>query len=484
MKQNLLLIFLIPLFSISQTQTGSNIDIEGVFVASGHNISLSSDGSIFAIGAPNNNSNGNDSGLVEVYKNTSTGWVKTFDTKGENTKDELGYSVSLSSDGSTLAIGAPNYNGVNGDNSGYVQVYRYNESSTVWEKLGDNIEGNNQGDKLGWSVSLSSDGSKIAIGSPDNSSDEYKKGRVQVYEYKSANWTQLGNDIYGETSSDQSGYSVSLSNDGSVLAIGAINNRGDITNPNLSMGHVRVYKYDIPSMDWSQVGSDIDGLASYNHAGTSVSLSSNGSVVAIGAAFLFQKGYVRVFENISGTWTQIGDVIEGDTAQDESGTSVSLSADGSIVAIGAPYNDNAGDDTGHVKIYKNISGNWQKIGNEISGENLSDYSGLCVSLSKDGRNIAIGSFRTVKVYSLSDVLSSNTFVLSQFGMAPNPASSQTTIALNKGLTLKKVSIYNNLGQFIKTTQKEIIDTSDLSTGLYYVQIVTDKGKAAKKLVIE
>ncbi len=482
MKKNLLLILLIPLLSISQTQIGSNIDIEGIFVASGHNISLSSDGSILAIGAPNNNnSNGNDSGLVEVYKNTSTGWIKTFDIKGENARDGLGYSVSLSSDGSTLAIGTPNYNSTSGDNSGYVQVYKYSETLTAWEKLGDNIEGNTEGDKLGWSVSLSSDGSKIAIGSPDN---DHKKGRVQVFEYKPTGWTQLGTDIYGEATSDESGYSVSLSNNGSVVAIGARNNSGDITNPNLSMGHVRVYKYDASLMDWDQIGSDIDGLASYNYAGTSISLSSDGSVVAIGAAFLFQKGYVRVFENISGIWTQIGDVIEGETAQDESGTSVSLSADGSIVAIGAPYNDNAGDDSGHVKIYKNNSGRWQKIGNEISGENLNDYSGLCVSLSKDGQKIAIGSFRTAKVYSLNGLLSSNTFVLSQFGMAPNPTNNQTTITLSKGLILKRVSIYNSAGQFIQATTKEVIDTSGLSTGLYYVQIATNKGKATKKLVIE
>lgn len=50
-------------------------------------------------------------------------------------------------------------------------------------------------------------------------------------------WNQLGNDIDGEDAGDGSGYSVSLSSDGSIVAIGApLNNFGS--------GHVRVYKYE------------------------------------------------------------------------------------------------------------------------------------------------------------------------------------------------------------------------------------------------
>ena len=74
--------------------------------------------------------------------------------------------------------------------------------------------------------------------------------------------------------------------------------------------------------------------------------------------------------------------------------------------------------------------------------------------------------------------------MSQFGLYPNPANNQITIGLIKGLTLEKASIYNNLGQFIQATQKKVIDTSGLSVGLYYVEVVTNKGKATKKIVIK
>ena len=108
-----------------------------------------------------------------------------------------------------------------------------------------------------------------------------------------------------------------------------------------------------------QVGSDIDGEAAGDYSGYSVSLSSDGTIVAIGArnndGTGSNAGHVRVYENISGTWTKIGSDIDGEAASDYSGHSVSLSSDGTIVAIGAVYNDGTGDDAGHVRVYQNVS---------------------------------------------------------------------------------------------------------------------------------
>lgn len=62
-------------------------------------------------------------------------------------------------------------------------------------------------------------------------------GHVRVYQYADSSWNQVGSDIDGEAYYDYSGYSVSLSKDGNIVAIGADYNDG---NGNLS-GHVRVY---------------------------------------------------------------------------------------------------------------------------------------------------------------------------------------------------------------------------------------------------
>src|SRR5690606_20058757 len=103
------------------------------------------------------------------------------------------------------------------------------------------------------------------------------------------------------------------------------------------------------------------------------------------------SGHVRVYENISGVWTQIGQDIDGEAAGDISGFSVALSSDGSIVAIGARFNSGNGVNSGHVRIYENVLGIWTQIGNDIDGEATGDMSGSSVSLSSDGTIVAIGA---------------------------------------------------------------------------------------------
>ena len=110
---------------------------------------------------------------------------------------------------------------------------------------------------------------------------------------------------------------------------------------------------------FTQIGSDIDGETTDDRSGWSVSLSSDGKVVAIGAthndANGNSSGHVRVYKNVNGTWMKEGSDIDGEVAEDELGYSVSLSSDGKVVAIGAHQNDTG---RGYVRIYKNIDNNW------------------------------------------------------------------------------------------------------------------------------
>ena len=76
---------------------------------------------------------------------------------------------------------------------------------------------------------------------------------------------------------------------------------------------------------------------------------------------------------------QLGADINGEATSDESGYSVSLSSDGNTVAIGATYNDGNGSNSGHVRIYENIGGSWSQIGQDIDGEAAGDESGYSVS---------------------------------------------------------------------------------------------------------
>ena len=114
------------------------------------------------------------------------------------------------------------------------------------------------------------------------------------------------------------------------------------------------------SMAQTQIGADIDGEAVNDRSGYSVSLSSDGTTVAIGAygndGSGTDAGSVRIYKNVSGTWTKIGADIDGEAAGDFSGESVSLSSDGTTVAIGARPNAGSGFNAGSVRVYQNVSG--------------------------------------------------------------------------------------------------------------------------------
>ena len=285
-----------------------------------------------------------------------------------------------------MAIGAPSNDG-NGTNSGHVRVYGY--SSGSWSQLGADIDGETAGDNSGYSVSLSNDGTKLAIGALNNDGTASDAGHVRVYGYSNSSWSQLGSDIDGEAAYDLSGTSVSLSDDGTIVAIGAVANDGTASDA----GHVRVYGYSNSS--WSQLGSDIDGEAAYDLSGTSVSLSDDGTIVAIGAIFNdgngSNSGHVRVYGYSSGSWSQLGSDIDGEAFQNYSGESVSLSGDGTIVAIGAKHNSGNGSNSGHVRLYRHSGGSWSQLGADVDGEAAGDFSGVSVSLSDDGTIVAVGA---------------------------------------------------------------------------------------------
>ena len=142
---------------------------------------------------------------------------------------ERRYSVSLSSDGTTVAIGAPYNDGANGFDSGHVRIYAWNSATSAWEQQGADIDGEAADDESGMSVSLSSDGTTVAIGAPYNDGNGSNSGHVRIYAWNSATsaWEQQGADIDGEAGNDESGVSVSLSSDGTTVAIGAPGNAGN-----------------------------------------------------------------------------------------------------------------------------------------------------------------------------------------------------------------------------------------------------------------
>ena len=123
--------------------------------------------------------------------------------------------------------------------TGTTRVLEFNDSS--WIQLGADIDGEKAGDQSGHSVSLSSDGTTLAIGSYENDDNGVNSGHVRVYNYNGTDWSKLGSDIEGEAAGDQFGRSLFLSSDGTTLAVGAILNDGSAGNS----GKLRVYNFQV-----------------------------------------------------------------------------------------------------------------------------------------------------------------------------------------------------------------------------------------------
>ncbi len=368
---------------MSWVQLGQDIDGENAYDRSGDSVSINSDGTIVAIGANFNDGNGTDSGHVRVYKYDGSIWNQLGqDIDGENANDRSGNSVSINSNGNRVAIGATN-NEDNGSNSGHVRIYEYNGSS--WVQLGQTIVGENAGDRCGRSISIDSDGNRIAIGATGNDDNGNNSGHVRIFEYDGSLWVQLGQDIDGENVEDRSSASVSINSNGTRVVIGS--NLNDDNGPN--SGHVRIFEYDGSS--WVQLGQTIVGENTFDQSGISVSINSDGNRIAIGASNNSGNGnlsgHVRIYEYDGSSWIQLGQDIDGENAFDFSGESININSDGNRVAIGATNNESSG----HVRIYEYDNSIWIQLGQDIDGENTYDQSGSSVSINSDGTRVAISA---------------------------------------------------------------------------------------------
>jgi hypothetical protein len=377
-------------------QLGDDIDGEEDHSQSGVSVDISGDGKILAVGAHRNDDGGLNSGHVRVLKWDGTVWKQLgSDIDGEARDDWSGWSVALSKNGKIVAVGA-HLNDGKGKKSGHVRVFQWD--GATWKKLGFDIDGEAKDDQSGFSVDLSGDGKILAVGAPLNDGEKKKKsksGHVRVFRWTGKVWKQLGSDIDGEARNDQSGRSVALSKNGKVVAIGAHLNNGR-NNKKSRSGHVRVFRWT--GKVWKKLGSDIDGEAENNWSGFSVDLSCDGKYVAIGAIRNDDggnfSGHARVFEWVKArkAWKQVGNDIDGEAASDRFGYSVSLSNNGKVVAVGAVRNDSNGKlDAGHTRVFKFDDNKWVQVGVDIDGEAAGDWSGYSVALSSSGSTVAVGA---------------------------------------------------------------------------------------------
>jgi hypothetical protein len=372
------------------------------------------------------------------------GYVKASNT---DSFDSFGTSIALSGDGNTLAVGAPfeasGSTGINStpDEAAFAAgaVYVYAHIAGTWSQQAYVKASNSEaGDNFGASVALSADGSTLAVGAPfedsgsnginNNTPDESAPdaGAVYVYTRVAGTWSQQA---YVKASNagagDNFGKSVALSGDGNTLAGGAPFESGSSTGINNAPDEAAaeagaVYVYRRSAGTWSQQAYvKASNTGAGDRFGTSVTLSGDGNMLAVGAPLedsgstgigstpdelATDAGAAYVFSRTGSTWSQQAYVKASNTeASDNFGKSVALSVDGNTLAVGAPSEasgttginstpNESAFDAGAVYVYTRTASTWsQQAYVKASNTSSNVEFGTSVALSGDGNALAVGA---------------------------------------------------------------------------------------------
>ena len=291
-------------------------DITGfIYFQSGTSVSVSGDGNVVVFGSP---PPGTYDGKVSVYENDGGTWTSTVIIPDRITDvGKFGWSVDLSIDGNRLIVGeTTDYN----ENS-YVYVYERGVGGT-WSQLGQAIT--STGDvELGYSVSISGDGSIISASAISDGN-----GKVYVYELVSGNWVQKGQTLEGSHVGESFGFSIDLSSDGDVLVVGSPFNN---TN-GYDSGQVKVYNWNTSS--WVQKGFDINGFLISGSFGNNVAITDDGDTIIAGSLAVNGQTQTRVLKWTGTIWSEYGYKILDELLQGISCSSVTISFDGTVIAVG------------------------------------------------------------------------------------------------------------------------------------------------------
>jgi len=351
---------------------------------------ISADGSRLIVGAYGQTDARGGAGQVIVYSDNGENWEQIYaPLNGDSSVDSFGYAVGISEDGKWIIVGIPD---MSTWSNSKVKVFADNGSS-AWVQAGQDLIGSGSVRAFGWSVGMSSTGSRVIIGDPYSNS---LTGRVYVLDFNGSVWEDVHHDQTDLLTGTKWEYgvfgkAVGISANGMHIIIG-------IPNNNNMRGQTKVFK-DTGS-SWVQLGQDLNGSAATDHGfGDSVAIAGNGRSIVIGA--LDPDEEVKVFEynsqeeqwvHVHGTNFNGGRILGG---------SVGMSYDGKKIIVGAPITDNY---SGQVQVFKDDGSAWVQVGEDIKGEQFNDNMGSSIGITGDGSRIVASSHGkrpksgTVKVF--------------------------------------------------------------------------------------
>jgi alpha-tubulin suppressor-like RCC1 family protein len=208
---------------------------------------MSKNGSTLALGNKDAN---NNTGHVKIYKKDNNGqWQVVSMLTGDAENDNFGDNISINNEGTIIAISAQQI--IDNEKHGYVRIYQVNATNNfLWNQIGATLQGDNTKDTFGKGLSISNDGTIVAIGSPQER--KIDSGYVKVFQWSGTSWDQMGTNITGTEDYELFGSYVSLSGNGKTLGIGTLGTNNRIK---LNFSHVEMWSYIGTS--WTQINADI-----------------------------------------------------------------------------------------------------------------------------------------------------------------------------------------------------------------------------------
>ena len=344
----------------------------------GYSVAISDDGSTAAVGTYYTEFGSTfpiGPGAVYVFINDAGTWVlqQKLPTPSMPESDVFGFSVALSADGSTALVGAqgdfgPPETEVPG------AAYIFTRSEGVWSQQAMLTASDRQvGDHFGVSVALSDSGDTALIGAyVDDVGANTNQGSAYVYQRSGSVWTEQAHLISSDgAKEDYFGRSVALSSDGNTALIGA-----DFKTINGNTRQGAAYIFTRAGAAWSQQTrlTDING-GGYSWFGTSVALSADGRTALVGAD---GTGAI-VFTSSGDTWTQQTLLTIPDVPL-SFGDDIAISADGRTALLEDGYT------------FRRCGNTWLEGMHLQTDEDPYPYGfGLAVSLSDDGTIALIGA---------------------------------------------------------------------------------------------
>ena len=322
-------------------------------------------------------------------------------TYASDNNDQFGESVACSADGKTIVVGAGG-DGTSGNDTGLVYVFdrEGNNFNEVGILTGTYAQDNN--DNFGSSVATSADGKTIVVGAngDEHPNSETNSGVVYVFDREGNNFNEVGI-LTGSYASDQNDYfgsSVATSADGKTIVVGARMDGTSGTDTGL------VYVFDRDGNNFNEVGILTGTYATDfgDFFGNSVTCSADGKTIVVGASgdgtSANDTGLVYVYDRVGNTFNEVG-ILTGTYAIDDNdyfGSSVATSADGKTIVVGASQDEvsSSGIGTyGVVYVFDRDGNNFNEVGILTSSDSGLEYKfGDQVECSADGKTIVVGAF--------------------------------------------------------------------------------------------